>query len=54
MGVLEELDGDGKIGVVLQAVPDGIVVGCEGWLVFSVVVLLQSLFVLSLHQFIMI
>lgn len=54
MRVLEEFDGDGEISVVLQAVPDCVIVAREGWLVLPVVVLLESLFVLSLHLFIMI
>lgn len=54
MRILQELDCDREIGVVLQAMPDCVVITGKDWLVFPVVVLLESLLLLSLHQFIMI
>lgn len=51
MWVLEELDGDGYVGVVLQALPHRVVIVGEGWPVLLVVVLLQHLLMLRLHQY---
>jgi hypothetical protein len=42
MRELEQFDGDGYVGIVLESMPNRVVIGGEEWLIFAVVVLLEN------------